>query len=58
MTYEFSCDDAGATCKWHTRAGDQDALLRDVSDHLKQKHNVQVVSNTLANYALRVAKQR
>ncbi|MDQ5874872.1 MAG: DUF1059 domain-containing protein [Actinomycetota bacterium] len=58
MAYEFSCVDAGAACRAHLKADTQEELVEKVADHLKNKHKVQHVTNTLANYAIKVAKER
>lgn len=54
---EFSCAAAGAdSCRWRTSEGDEDALVAEVAEHLRTEHDVQVVSTTLAKYALAVAR--
>jgi predicted small metal-binding protein len=54
---EFSCKAAGAdSCGWSTSGEDEDALVGEVAEHLRSKHDVQVVSATLAKYALAVAR--
>jgi predicted small metal-binding protein len=54
---EFSCAAAGAdSCGWRTSGGDEDALVAEVAEHLRSEHDVQVVSATLARYALAVAR--
>lgn len=58
MAKEFSCEAAGASCGWKTTAETDEELLKEVSEHLKTKHNVEHVTKTLANYALKVAKER
>ena len=58
MAYEFSCEDAGAACGWHTKAESKEELLEKVAGHLEKKHKVQNVSQTLQNYAVKVAKEK
>jgi predicted small metal-binding protein len=54
---EFSCAAAGAdSCGWSTSGEDEDELVAEVAEHLRTKHDVQVVSGTLAKYALAVAR--
>lgn len=54
---EFSCAAAGAgSCGWKASADDEDELVQEVAAHLKDKHDVQVVSKTLAKYAAAVAR--
>jgi predicted small metal-binding protein len=53
---EFSCADAGAdVCRWKVSGDDEDQMLAQIAEHLQTRHNVQVVSKTLARYALAVA---
>lgn len=53
---EFSCADAGAdVCGWKTAGDDEEQMLVQIAEHLQTKHNVQVVSKSLARYALAVA---
>lgn len=54
---DFSCAAAGAdSCGWKASAGSEDELVAQVAKHLKDKHDVQHVTGTLANYALAVAR--
>ncbi len=54
---EFSCAAAGTdSCGWKTSGTDEDALVAEVAEHLRTKHDVQVVSTTLAKYARAVAR--
>lgn len=54
---EFSCAAAGANaCGWSSSGDDEEALVAEVAEHLERKHDVQVVSRTLAKYALAVAR--
>lgn len=54
---EFSCAAAGAdSCGWKTSGNDEDALVAEVAAHLRDKHDVQVVSRSLAKYAAAVAR--
>jgi predicted small metal-binding protein len=58
MAYEFRCTDAGAACKGHFKADTEEQLERDVADHLRDKHQVQHVTQTLRNYVRRTATER
>lgn len=54
---EFSCAAAGAdSCGWKASATSEDELVAEVARHLKERHDVQHVSNTLAKYAAAVAR--
>lgn len=54
---EFRCADAGAdTCNAKITASSEDELIRKVEEHLRKKHGVQHVTNTLKNYARSVAR--
>lgn len=54
---EFSCAAAGAdSCRWKTAGDDEEALVAEVAEHLRSKHDVKVVSGTLAKYARAVAR--
>lgn len=54
---EFSCAAAGAdSCGWKASAADEDELVAEVAEHLRDVHNVQHVSATLAKYAAAVAR--
>jgi predicted small metal-binding protein len=56
---EFRCADAGAdVCGWKVSSDDEGQMLEQIAEHLKTKHNVQVVSNSLARYALAVAHKQ
>lgn len=58
MAKTFTCVDAGAACRARFEAETDEELLDQIAKHLKEKHNVQHVTKTLANYALKVAKER
>jgi predicted small metal-binding protein len=59
MMPEFSCADAGAdVCRWKVSGDDENQMLEQIAEHLKTKHNVQVVSQSLARYALAVAHKQ
>lgn len=59
MTMEFRCADAGATpCGWSVEAGSEEELEREVVEHLRTKHRVEPVSQTLVGYVKRVARER
>lgn len=54
---EFSCAAAGAdSCGWKASATDEDELVQQVAAHLRDKHDVQHVTTTLAKYAAAVAR--
>jgi len=50
MAYEFSCRDAGHTCGWHGKAGTEDELIGKMARHVKDKHAVKQVTNTIVNF--------
>lgn len=54
---EFSCAAAGAdSCGWSTSAESEDEVVAEVAQHLKDKHDVEHVTTTLAKYAAAVAR--
>lgn len=54
---DFSCAAAGAdSCGWQATTSDEDELVQQVAKHLKEKHDVQEVPNSLAKYARAVAR--
>lgn len=56
--FEFSCEAAGAQgCHWKTRATTEEELVAKVSDHARAVHGVSAFGDTLARYALNVARQ-
>jgi predicted small metal-binding protein len=58
MALEFRCSEAGAACGWHARAGTEQELVAKVADHVKSKHKVKTVTQTIANYAASVAREK
>ncbi len=59
MAYEFRCADAGAQpCHGSFRAETEQELVQKVADHMREKHNVQQVSQSLQNFILKTARQR
>lgn len=51
MSYEFSCRDAGhSLCRWHGEANSEDELMAKVTEHVKQKHNVETTTGTIAAF--------
>jgi predicted small metal-binding protein len=55
--YEFSCKAAGAeVCRWSTRATSEEELVAEVAEHARRVHRVKTVSDTIAAYALDVAR--
>ena len=50
MPYEFACADAGCTCRAAWSEDSADAVVAKVAEHLQQRHDVKIISNTLANY--------
>lgn len=55
--YEFSCKAAGAEgCRWSTRATSEEELVAKVAEHARRVHRVRNVSDTIASYALDVAR--
>lgn len=56
---EFSCAAAGATsCGWSTTASSEEELVAKVEEHLRKKHDVAHVTETLKKYAVAVARQQ
>lgn len=53
---EFSCTDAGAQCSKTFKAADRADLMRQVGDHLRDKHKVKNFTQTLQNYVEKLAK--
>lgn len=49
--------DAGASCKASIKADTEEELLQKVEEHLRTKHRVQHVTQTLQKYALEVARR-
>jgi predicted small metal-binding protein len=56
MPLEFRCADAGAVCNRRFVADTQDELLAQVAAHLQEEHNVQKISQTLANFAVEIVR--
>ncbi|HEX2274612.1 MAG TPA: DUF1059 domain-containing protein [Acidimicrobiales bacterium] len=55
--YEFSCKAAGAEgCGWRTRATSEEELVAKVAEHARRVHQVKTFSDTIAAYALDVAR--
>ncbi len=55
--YEFSCKAAGAEgCGWSTRATSEEELVANVAEHARRVHRVKSLSDTIAAYALEVAR--
>jgi len=55
--YEFSCKAAGAKgCRWSTRAHSEEELVANVAEHARRTHGVKNFSDTIAKYALQVAR--
>jgi predicted small metal-binding protein len=50
MPYEFACADAGCTCNASWSESSPDAVVAKVAAHLQEKHNVNTISGTLANF--------
>lgn len=56
--YEHSCARAGAEgCGFTTRANSEDELRQTVTEHARKKHNVKVMTDTIYNYIVSVAKK-
>ena len=54
---QFSCKTAGAWgCGWSTSAGSAEELKAKVADHVRRAHGVKNVTDTIANYAVKVAQ--
>lgn len=54
---EFSCAAAGAdACGWKSKGTTEKEIVAEVAQHLQDVHDVKVVSNTLAKYAVAVAR--
>ena len=55
--YQFSCKAAGAEgCGWRTLATSEEDLVAKVAEHARRVHRVKNVSDTIAAYALDVAR--
>ncbi len=56
--HEHSCARAGAEgCGFTTRANSDDELRQTVTEHARKKHNVKVMTDTIYNYIVSVAKK-
>ena len=56
--YEHSCAKAGAQgCGWTAKANTEEELRAKLDAHVKSKHNVAVLTDTIYNY-LRKESQR
>jgi predicted small metal-binding protein len=56
--YEFSCRAAGAEgCGWSTLATTEDELVANVAEHVRRVHSVGSFSDTMAAYAIDVARR-
>lgn len=54
---EFSCAAAGAdSCGWKASTQSEEELVQQVARHLKEKHGLQQVPDSLAKYARAVAR--
>lgn len=53
---EFSCRDAGAHCKGHVTATDDEDLKQKLSQHLKDVHKVEP-NETLLTYLASTARE-
>ncbi len=58
MAYEFDCRTAGAAgCNWKARGASEEEVIAKVSEHVRKKHKVKNVSDTIANYARSSVRQ-
>ncbi len=59
MAYEFDCRTAGAVgCNWKARGATEDEVIAKVAEHVRKKHKVKNVSDTIGNYARASLRQR
>ncbi len=50
--YQISCAQAGhSNCRATIRAGSEEELRAKFSEHARKKHNVQVMTDTIYNFA-------
>lgn len=54
--YDLRCVDAGASCRGHIRADNEDEFRAKLADHLKKKHKVEVPNETVIDYLAAVAQ--
>ncbi len=55
---EHSCARAGAFgCGYKVKAETEDELVKLVAEHAMKKHDVKVVTDTIANYVRAMAKE-
>ena len=57
MAYDFRCKDAGAACRGHIKAKDEDEFKQKLIDHLKSKHGVDRPNETVVDYLLSVTQE-
>lgn len=50
MAYEFGCKAAGSACNWKVRGASPEDVMKKVAEHARAKHNVPVVTDTIAAY--------
>jgi predicted small metal-binding protein len=58
VAYEFDCRTAGAAgCNWKARGGSEEEVIAKVAEHVRKKHKVKNVTDTIANYARAATRQ-
>lgn len=56
--YEHSCRNVGAMgCRFTARAQSEDELKAKVAEHARKVHNVQTMTDTIANYVIGAARK-
>ena len=50
MSYRFAGKNGGHACRWQASANTEEELIAKVSEHVKKKHNVQMMTSTIANW--------
>jgi predicted small metal-binding protein len=55
MAYEIRCRDAGAFCRGHVRADDEQEFKAKLLEHLERAHGVGHANDTLVDYLMTVA---
>lgn len=57
LSYEFHCRDVGAECNGVLSAPQPDELVQKVAGHLRDKHGLKVIPQSIVNLALTVVRQ-
>lgn len=57
MGFRFGCKVAGSACNWTAHGATEAEVMAKVAEHAKRKHNVQAVTDTIANYLKSTVRQ-